>query len=519
MPVQRCTVDGKSGWRWGESGKCYTGPDAKEKALEQGRAIKANEDAEGTPLCLVSNLSSYSVRLTKFENRDHIVVPVVMLTEGVHNGSGGALYYPAEEISKFPAAWDGRPVPVLHPQDDDGTPISCNSPDVLEGRNVGRVFNTRFAGGKLTAQLWLDVAKLEEVDKELLQRINAREPIEVSTGLFLEVENQSGEWNGEKYDGIARDFRPDHLALLPIGAGACSLKDGCGIRVNTAPLDFQQMWQRLVSNAAPSFGQISNLIQSALRAKRPSPDANPGEGSYFWLEEVWPEHFIYTEESPKKTSYYKQSYKLNEDQTDVIFEGQKIPVKLERTYVEITKNEGGNNVDKKEKIKFLIDNGCQCNAEQLDKVEDAVLDNMAKTIQNQLAANKETADKLAANEVKTKELEAEIAKLKEAKPTDNQQQTPKTLEELVALASPELQGALNRAVARDRKLKADLVDQLAANQKAFTKEELEGKTLEELEKLAALAQTKGDFTLAGGAVNHQVVKEEPLVAPTFNFGK
>jgi hypothetical protein len=109
--------------------------------------------------------------------------------------------------------------------------------------------------------------------------------------------------------------------------------------------------------------------------------------------------------------------------------------------------------------------------------------------------------------------------LKEAKPTDNQQQTPKTLEELVALASPELQGALNRAVARDRKLKADLVDQLAANQKAFAKEELEGKSLEELEKLAALAQTKGDFTLAGGAVNHQVVKEEPLVAPTFNFGK
>ena len=42
MPLKKCTVDGKSGWKWGDSGKCYTGPDAKEKALEQGRAIKAN---------------------------------------------------------------------------------------------------------------------------------------------------------------------------------------------------------------------------------------------------------------------------------------------------------------------------------------------------------------------------------------------------------------------------------------------------------------------------------------------
>lgn len=481
------------------------------------RSTKVSGDMEGMPLCLVSNLSSYSIRLTKFENRDHIVVPVVMLTVGVHNGSGGALYYPAEEISKFPAAWDGRPVPVLHPQDEDGAPISCNSPDVLEGRNVGRVFNTRFSKGKLTAQLWLDVAKLEEVDSQLLQRLNAKEPVEVSTGLFLEVENQSGEWNGEKYDGIARDFRPDHLALLPIGAGACSLKDGCGIRANSVPLNYQEMWQRLVSNAAPSFGQISNLIQSALRAKRPSPDRNPGEGSYFWLEEVWPEFFIYTEDSPGKTSYYKQSYKLNADKTEVVFEGGSTPVKLERNYVEITKNEGGNNVDKTAKIKFLIDNGCQCNAEQLDKVEDAVLDNMVKTVQNQLDATKKLSEQLAANEAKTKTLEEEVVKLKETKPTDNQQTTPKTLEELVALASPELQGSLNRAVARDRAAKANLVETLAANQKVFTKEELESRSLEELERLAALAQTKGDFTLAGGTVNHTVIQEEPLVAPTFNF--
>jgi len=43
MPLKQCTVDGKSGWKWGDSGKCYTGANAKEKALAQGRAIAANK--------------------------------------------------------------------------------------------------------------------------------------------------------------------------------------------------------------------------------------------------------------------------------------------------------------------------------------------------------------------------------------------------------------------------------------------------------------------------------------------
>lgn len=36
MPLENCSVNGKSGWRWGKSGKCYTGDDAKKKAIKQG---------------------------------------------------------------------------------------------------------------------------------------------------------------------------------------------------------------------------------------------------------------------------------------------------------------------------------------------------------------------------------------------------------------------------------------------------------------------------------------------------
>ena len=37
MPLKRC---GDNGWKWGDKGKCYTGPGAKKKAIKQGVAIE-----------------------------------------------------------------------------------------------------------------------------------------------------------------------------------------------------------------------------------------------------------------------------------------------------------------------------------------------------------------------------------------------------------------------------------------------------------------------------------------------
>ena len=41
MPLERCGSDGK-GWRYGKSGKCYTGKDAKKKAIRQFLGMKYN---------------------------------------------------------------------------------------------------------------------------------------------------------------------------------------------------------------------------------------------------------------------------------------------------------------------------------------------------------------------------------------------------------------------------------------------------------------------------------------------
>ena len=41
MPVHKVETKGKTGYRWGNSGKIYYGPGAKEKAAAQGRAAYA----------------------------------------------------------------------------------------------------------------------------------------------------------------------------------------------------------------------------------------------------------------------------------------------------------------------------------------------------------------------------------------------------------------------------------------------------------------------------------------------
>ena len=42
MPVQSCQIGGKPGWKWGKSGKCYTGVGARARAAKQGSAIRAS---------------------------------------------------------------------------------------------------------------------------------------------------------------------------------------------------------------------------------------------------------------------------------------------------------------------------------------------------------------------------------------------------------------------------------------------------------------------------------------------
>jgi len=178
---------------------------------------------------IIANLSGpEGVRHTVHEGKDTLVVPVVMIVEGVLNGALLTQY----EFGKYPESWNGIPVPVLHPEDR-GEPISANKPDVIE-RIVGRIFNTWVDNGKLKAEVWIDVEKAKRMGHgQMMEALESGQTVEVSTGYFSEDRAMVGEYNGKEYMSQHINIRPDHLALLPGQIGACSVADGCGTRVNS----------------------------------------------------------------------------------------------------------------------------------------------------------------------------------------------------------------------------------------------------------------------------------------------
>jgi hypothetical protein len=174
---------------------------------------------------------NYKVVAKTHQGKKHLIVPVIMMVEGVHHGSHGPLLHQINELGHFPEAWNGMPIVINHPEID-GQPVSANDPEIMEQQTIGRVYHTKVDGHRLRAEAWIDEEKLQQLSAELLAQFQKGELIEVSLGMFSDEEKVTGDWNGETYEAIARNHRPDHLALLPGGVGACSCADGCGIRLN-----------------------------------------------------------------------------------------------------------------------------------------------------------------------------------------------------------------------------------------------------------------------------------------------
>lgn len=163
-------------------------------------------------------------------DREHIVAPVTMIVPGVLNGSMGPLYYPPEEVSKDVEIWNHMPIVVYHPTQG-GKNVSARTADVLNTQGVGIVLNSSY-DDKLRAEAWFDVDKTRRVDMRVLNSLEKNEQMELSTGVSLDIiPEEAGEnvHNGVETHGSVRNFRPDHLAILPDQKGACSIADGCGV--------------------------------------------------------------------------------------------------------------------------------------------------------------------------------------------------------------------------------------------------------------------------------------------------
>lgn len=172
----------------------------------------------------------FQLRTMRFEGREHLVAPVVMLMEGViwPSNSPAPELVTLESFARTPGTWNNEPVTWDHP------PLSAGSPDVMEEFAFGQVFNSHVEDIRLVGEVWLDPAKAKKLGghaQDTLDRIVAGEGPEVSVGAFIEYLAEKGTFDGKPYSRSWLRAFPDHLALLPRDdRGACSREMGCGVR-------------------------------------------------------------------------------------------------------------------------------------------------------------------------------------------------------------------------------------------------------------------------------------------------
>ena len=281
--------------------------------------------------------SAKSIRVDNLQGKDYYIVPVVMLTEGVHNGNKGPTYYPPEELSKLVDVWNHVPVVVYHPSMN-GNPISACRPDVLATQSIGIILNTKYDTKKnrLQAEAWIDQSLVQKIDNRVYDCIVNGGTMEVSTGLYLELKDSEGEWNGEKYKAIATNYQPDHLAVLPDQKGACSLADGAGLNVNQA--------QIVPLTLNMGYMEMRDRIQQLLISKLGT------DKSYPYVEEIYDEFFIYYFDG----KYWKCSYQ-DDEATDTVTIGDAVmEVKLSRKWVTIGGDYVGNSLGGTMNVEQLV---------------------------------------------------------------------------------------------------------------------------------------------------------------------
>lgn len=200
---------------------------------------------------LTTNLIGTGSKRVKVNGRDYLVAPVTLLVPGVLAGSKGPLHYPEEEVANSVDWWNGVPITLNHPTLD-GQPVTARRPDVLERSKLGRVYNVRF-DGKLRAEGWFDAEATRRVDPRLWEALERGARVEVSTGLYTRNDPapEGSNHNGTPYTHVARNYRPDHLAVLPDSVGACSVQQGCG--VHNQNTDTQDTTESIPSVKEPSM--------------------------------------------------------------------------------------------------------------------------------------------------------------------------------------------------------------------------------------------------------------------------
>jgi hypothetical protein len=459
------------------------------------------------------------LRAATFEGREHVVVPVIALLGDVvvrPLGSAGPEFVPAAELASAPGGWNGRPVVPDHPEG--GT---ANEPHTLERQAFGRLFGTRFEGGKLRTEAWLDPERAAKVGAEaqrVIDRCRAGETVEVSVGAWVVAEKRSGTApDGTPYDYVWHDVVPDHLAMLPEGTtGACSISMGCGAPRAAKGVEMPEAKDEkprgILSRFLQSFGlrgaaeddgvsdrELRDALASALRTVEPGFD---------WIEEVFPDAgvVIYTALTDRKVLWFRRTFSKNEA-GEVTLNDDRSQVEPILRYEPVKAAEA-----EPEKPVAAARAACDCH----DKGDAAQGEPMSKTkdLVGRLIANerspftdKDTAALSALSEESLAALDQQFAapapapaKTEEPK---EEQPKPAADPQAVTLSREEyddMRAASSAFRAQQLARKGALVAKLKGAQDTYTEAELQAMAVEQLEKTAKLLKVdepRPDYSLQG----------------------
>lgn len=502
-------------------------------------------DSKGPIQRFTCNVLPKTVRHDQMEGRDFIVVPMVILTEGVHCGSDGPMFYPSDELSKTPVVWNHKPVVVYHPEMN-GVGISACDPDVITSRKVGVMMNTRFEKGKLKSEAWIEADRANLVDPRIMEAINRNEMMELSTGVFVDHEDATGEWNGETYQAIARNYRPDHLALLPDKIGACSIADGAGFLRNESGRKREQvmsLFRKALQEAGISINEMShsNIRDNLTTALRKKFKAEGDNGPFLWVADVYNDFVIYELDG--------KLFRIGYTDTDTaVTLSDEAPVSVVRVteYRTVTgafvgnrdQNQEPKNMKKtkKEMVDALISNSngllVEADRERLMAFNENQLERIALIKEATPPASPAAAPAPAANATPTPAPAATPAPAPATNATPAAAaaapaaKAPATVQEYIAQAPREFQDVLNNAQSVYEQEKNRLVDTIMQNKNhGFTKEDLSNRPIGELRNLARLAGAvkteegtpPSDYTGQAPVAHASGATEEPLAVPAMNF--
>lgn len=256
------------------------------------------------------------------DGRLHLVVNGVGIAEGVWYGSEGGVFYSANDLRESDPSWDHKPAVLKHPKAPDGTPISAASPTVINNSRIGLLLNTATGeDGKQRYKVWIDEEKANQVDVRIVNSIRNKEKIEVSTGMVAELVKKTGVWNGKKYQFVAKNIKPDHLAILLDEPGAYSVADGGGLLANSAVLSpptlTDEQKQFLAPGIASWLAKTGLLVNGSIEETRyklarllASTYGEAGKAWNGYVEATFADKVVFSKDY--SSGYWSVGYKMSE---------------------------------------------------------------------------------------------------------------------------------------------------------------------------------------------------------------